>query len=80
MIDSRHEHKLPLDGLALRSIEDHWEKCREELAACLAVAEAGTEAELRNTVWEADVWLNHLLEEIVPELLVNLRRCGQEDA
>ena len=74
MIESRHEHKPPLDDLRLAEIEDWWEKCKEEAAACLAVAEAGTDAELRNTVWEADVYLNHLLEEVMPELIVELRR------
>ena len=78
MIESRFEHKPPVDDLRLAEIEGWWEKCKEEEAACLAVAEAGTDAELRNTVREASASLNHLLEEIVPELIVDLRRRNAE--
>lgn len=77
MIDSRHEHKVPIDDLRLAEIEDWWEKCREELATCISVAYSGTNAELRRTVQEADTYLNHLLEEMVPELIVSLRRRNQ---
>lgn len=73
MINSYYEHRT-VDELRLADIEDFWEKCREEQASILACAESGTERELRDTIFEADSYINHLLEEMVPELIVSLRR------
>ncbi len=79
MIDSRHEHKPPVEDLRLAEIEALWEKCREEQDACVSVCYSGTYAELRKTVQEADTYLNHLLEEMVPELIASVRQRLNED-
>ena len=79
MIESRFEHRPPVDDLRLAEIEGLWEDCCEGQAACVEAAYAGDEVDVRHAVIDADPQINRLLQEMVPELIVELRRRNRRE-